>query len=155
MAARKPPQLAVDEPQVVRTERLQNKQMVQDLLRAALQKFQDTKIPRVSDPTRFEAAYDAILFAALAVFAAQGYRISAAPGHHRVALEGLVGSLDGGQLLLDELDGLLTIRNSKYTGFATVRAPDLRLALELAERCSARPRNGCRGTIPACSGRDG
>ncbi|WP_354683614.1 hypothetical protein [Cupriavidus necator] len=37
-------------------------------------------------------------------------------------------------MLLDELDGLLTIRNSKYTGFATVRAPDLRLALELAER---------------------
>ncbi len=39
MAARKPPQLAVDEPQVVRMERLQNKQMVQDLLRAAVQKL--------------------------------------------------------------------------------------------------------------------
>ncbi|MFJ4293086.1 hypothetical protein ACIP1U_25405 [Cupriavidus sp. NPDC089707] len=134
MAARKPSTLALEEPQVVRAERMQNKQMVQELLRAAVQKFQDTKVGGVSDPTKFEAAYDAILFAALAVFAAQGFRLSAAHGHHRIALEGLVGSLEGGQLLLDELDGLLSIRNSKYTGFATVRAPDLRLALALAER---------------------
>ncbi|SPA01923.1 hypothetical protein CBM2626_B130112 [Cupriavidus taiwanensis] len=86
------------------------------------------------NPTKFEAAYDAILFAALAVFAAQGYRITAAQGHHRIALEGLVGSIGGSQLLLDELDGLLSIRNEKYTGFATVRAPDMRLALEHARR---------------------
>ncbi len=134
MGARKPAQLAVEAPQVVRSERLQNKQMVQELLRAAVQKLQDTKVQGVSEPTRFDAAYDAVLFSALAVFAVQGYRITAAPGHHRIALEGLVGCLDGGQMLLDELDGLLSIRNAKYTGFATVRAPDLRLALELAER---------------------
>ena len=134
MAARKPVQLALDEPQVVRLERMQNKVMVQELLRAAVQKFQDTTVQGVSDPTKFEAAYDAILFAALAVFAAQGYRITAAHGHHRVALEGLVGSLGGSQLLLDELDGLLSIRNEKYTGFVTVRAPDMRLALDHAGR---------------------
>ncbi|SCB17713.1 hypothetical protein [Cupriavidus alkaliphilus] len=134
MAARKPAQLTLDEPQAVRLERMQNKQMVQELLRAAVQKFQDTTVQGVSDPTKFEAAYDAILFAALAVFAAQGYRITAAQGHHRIALEGLVGSIGGSQLLLDELDGLLSIRNEKYTGFATVRAPDMRLALEHARR---------------------
>lgn len=106
----------------------------QELLRAAVQKFQDTTVQGISDPTKFEAAYDAILFAALGVFAAQDYRITAAHGHHRVALEGLVGSLGGGQILLDELDGLLSIRNEKYTGFATVRAPDMRLALDHARR---------------------
>lgn len=117
MAIRKPPQLAADEPHVVRQERTHNKQMVQELLRAAVQKFKDTEVQGVSGPTRFEAAYDAILFAALAVFAAQGYRVTAGAGHHRLALEGLVGTLGGGQLLLDELDALLTIRNTKYTGW--------------------------------------
>ncbi|SPA01922.1 hypothetical protein CBM2626_B130111 [Cupriavidus taiwanensis] len=52
LAARKPAQLALDEPQAVRLERMQNKQMVQELLRAAVQKFQDTTVQGVSEPNK-------------------------------------------------------------------------------------------------------
>lgn len=126
-------QLSLDEPKVVRQERTLNKSSVKERLQSAVQKIQDSKVTAVSDPTRFEAAYDAILFAGLALFAAQGFRISSQPGHHRVALEGLVATLGLSSSIHDELEMVLEERNSKYTGFLTVKPADLALVLSRAD----------------------
>ena len=134
MALRTPREIAQSEPSVVRQERAINKQTAQELLLAAVQKHADTNLPRLSDPTKLEAAYDAVLFCALAVFASQGYRVSSAPGHHRLALEGLAATLRFKQSVFDEILLLLDVRNTKYTGFVRVKPADLKLAQSLAEK---------------------
>lgn len=55
---------------VVREERTLNKQSVQELLKAAVLKLRDANNKTVSEPTRFDGAYDVILVCALSVFAA-------------------------------------------------------------------------------------
>lgn len=130
---RDPFSLSRDEPTLVRQERTRNRQTIQSQLRAAVQKYQDALNTSVSGPTRLDAAYDAILFSALAVFAAQGYRITAQAGHHRIAMEGLAASLGMGEGPHDEPDALLDLRNSKYEGFESVDEPTLADALHLAK----------------------
>jgi hypothetical protein len=108
--------------------------MVQELLMSAVQKFKDSSVQGVSDPTKMDAAYDAILFSALAVFAAEGYRVTSNLGHHQLALEGLAGSLCLGEAAHDEMQQMRELRNLKYTGFHTVNPADLKAGLALAER---------------------
>lgn len=79
-ALRKPVQLQREEPERVRHERGVNKRTVQELLAAAVQKRADALRKENSGPTRLEAAYDAILFCGLALFAVQELRVSSAPG---------------------------------------------------------------------------
>ena len=132
MQPRNPLLLSQDQPDLVRQERTRNRQTIQSQLRAAGQKYRDAKHTGVSGPTRLDAAYDAILFCALAVFAAQGFRISAGFGHHRIALEGLVATLGLRSTVHDELETLLDLRNSKYDGFDSVDDHTLSDALQLS-----------------------
>lgn len=132
MPVRNPLSLSQDEPDLVRQERTRNRQTIQSQLRAAVQKYRDAQHTGVSGPTRLDAAYDAILFCALAVFAAQGFRIASRPGHHRIALEGLAGTLGLSSGVHDELETLLDLRNSKYDGFESVDAQTLNDALQLS-----------------------
>jgi hypothetical protein len=132
MPPRDPFSLSRDQPELVRQERTRNRQTIQSQLRAAVQKYRDAKHTGVSGPTRLDAAYDAILFCALAVFAAQGFRISSGLGHHRIALEGLAATLRLSDAVHDELEALLDLRNSKYDGFDSVDEPTLNDALQLA-----------------------
>ena len=134
MPPRRPQKLAQEEPRTVRAERTINKGTVQDLLKSAMLKFGDARREANSGATRLEAAYDAILMAALAVFAAQGFRITSEPGHHQVALEGLAAELRLAQSLVDEISELREIRNKKYTGLAHVNPADIKTALEIAKR---------------------
>lgn len=129
-----PIELGRERPDVIRQERSINRQSIKELLMAAIQKYEDASQTSVSGPTRLEAAYDAILFCALAVFAAEGYRVSAAQGHHRLALEGLAGALKLKETVIDEVESLLDVRNSKYTGFLTANPADIKMALSLGER---------------------
>lgn len=119
---------------MVRQERALNRGTVRELLAAAVQKLSDARQESVSGPTRLEAAYDASLFCAHAIFAVSGYRIPAQPGHHKIALEGLAAELKLAHTVHAELDELLRVRNSKYTGFIKVNPADLKTSLELAER---------------------
>lgn len=135
---RNPFSLSQDEPELVRQERTRNRQTIQSQLRAAVQKHKDSRNPSVSGPTRLDAAYDAVLFCALAVFAAQGYRIASRPGHHRIAMEGLAGTLELGEGLHDELETLLDLRNSKYDGFESVDERTLADALQLSDNVLTR-----------------
>lgn len=134
MALRKPMQLSHDEPERVRQERGVNKATVQQLLAAAVQKRADSARKENSGPTRLEAAYDAILFCGLALFAAQGLRVSSGPGHHRLTLEGLAAELALSMSLYDEIQLLLDVRNTKYTGMLNVAPADLKLSAEILER---------------------
>jgi hypothetical protein len=134
MALRKPLQLQQEEPDRVRHERGVNKKTVQELLAAAVQKRADALRKENSGPTRLEAAYDAILFCALAIFAARGLRVATAFGHHRLLLEGLGAELSVSVSTYDEIELLREVRNSKYTGLLNVAPADLKLSAELLER---------------------
>jgi hypothetical protein len=134
MPLRKIARLANDEPTCVRFDRHISKSTVQQLLLAGVMKFDDAKRKENSGPTRLEAAYDAILFCALALFAAAGYKVTANRGHHKIALEGLAGELELSEAIHDEMELILEVRNTKYTGFINVHASDLSLALELAQK---------------------
>lgn len=134
MAPRNPAKLSREEPQLVRPERTINKGTVQDLLKGATLKLADAEREANSGATRLEAAYDAILLAALAVFAAQGLRVTSQAGHHQVALEGLAAELRLSQVLVDEISQLREIRNRKYTGLAHVSPADMKTALAMAKR---------------------
>ena len=134
MQLRKPVELSHAEPKLVLAERGINKGTVRDLLASAVQKYEDAKREANSGPTRLEAAYDTILFCALAIFAAQGYRVKSLPGHHRIALEGLTAELRLSQAHFDEIAMLLEVRNSKYTGFVRVSDADLETSMQLGRR---------------------
>ena len=122
------------EPRLVIFERGLKKTTVQQLLQSAVMKFKDAGVRDASGPTRLEAAYDAILFCALALFAAQGFRVTSQQGHHQVALEGMAGELALSETTYDEIVALSTLRNTKYTGFLTVSDADLALSLKHAQR---------------------
>lgn len=134
MALRKPLQLLQEEPDRVRQERGVNKKTVQELLAAAVQKRADALRKENSGPTRLEAAYDAILFCALALFASRGLRVATGLGHHRLSLEGLAAELSLSAATYDEIQLLREVRNSKYSGLLNVAPADLKLSAELLER---------------------
>jgi hypothetical protein len=134
LAPRTPVDLAAAEPAVVRRERTLNRDTVRELLAAAVQKLADAKQASISGPTRLEAAYDASLFCAHAIFAVRGYRIAAQPGHHKIAIEGLAAELKLSETVHGELEELLRVRNTKYTGFIRVNPADLKTSLEIAQR---------------------
>lgn len=130
---RNPFALSQSEPELVRQERTRNRQTIQSQLRAAVQKYQDAQNDSVSGPTRLDAAYDAVLFCALAVFAAQGYRISSRSGHHMIAIEGLASTLDLSEDQYDELEALRDLRHTKYEGFESIDAQTLNDAIRLSK----------------------
>jgi hypothetical protein len=130
---RDPFALSRSEPELVRQERTRNWQTIQSQLRAAVQKYKDAQNDSVSGPTRLDAAYDAVLFCALAVFAAQGYRISSKPGHHMIAIEGLASTLDLSEGEYDELEALRDLRHSKYEGFESIDAQTLKESIQLSK----------------------
>lgn len=134
MALRKPQQLHKEEPDRIRFERGVNKKTVQELLAAAVQKRADALRKENSSPTRLEAAYDAMLFCALALFAAHGLRAAASHGHHKLLLEGMTAELSLSLQTYDEIQLLREVRNSKYTGLLNVAPADLKLSAELLER---------------------
>lgn len=134
MAKRTPAQIAQSEPRLVRQERGLDKGTVQELLAAGVQKFEDANRKANSSPTRLEAAYDAMLFCALAIFAARGYRVTAEKGHHTVALEGMAAELQLAQAHIDQIEAVQEIRNTKYTGLLKVSDADMKTALEQAQR---------------------
>jgi hypothetical protein len=121
-------------PQAFRQDRSVNKDTVQQLLAAAVQRLQAAQLEAVPAPVRLDTAYDAVLFCALAVIAARGFRVDADQGHHVLALEAMAAELRLSEVVHDELDALRRRRNAKYTGFTRVNPADLATALRLARR---------------------
>lgn len=87
-------------------------------IEAAQAKALDAGNKTVSVGTRFEAAYDAAFFVALAVLNAQGWKSRSVEGHHGFVLEAACQAVGTGDATFDRLDAVRDIRNQKYAGIA-------------------------------------
>lgn len=95
-----------------------NAEQLGKLLQAAKRSLQDANEVMISNETRLDAAYKAIIQICMAVLWANGYRPSKSkPGHHQVMIQSLVSSigLDTDEMRL--LDTFRVKRNAiDYTG---------------------------------------
>lgn len=67
-----------------------NRTEIRRLLAAARRNIEDAQVDAVSDETRFDAGYKAMMQLALAAMMASGYRPSTSePGHHQTLLQSL------------------------------------------------------------------
>jgi hypothetical protein len=91
---------------------------VQRLLAAATRNLADARVTTISPETRFDAAYKAIMQAALAALMANGYRPDTnKPGHHVTVVQGLTLTIGLAAARITVLDTLRRKRNlSDYTG---------------------------------------
>lgn len=95
------------------------------LLQAAERNLRDAGVTAISDETRFDAAYKAIMQCALAAMQARGFRPSTnEPGHHQTLIQALPLTLGVSQDTWVLLDALRRRRNANdYTG--EVVTPDM------------------------------
>ena len=91
---------------------------IQRLLAAADRSLADARVTAISAETRFDAAYKAIMQAALAALMAHGYRPDTKrPGHHVTVVQGLALTVGLPAPRVQVLDTLRRQRNvSDYTG---------------------------------------
>ena len=91
---------------------------IQRLLAAAERNLADARVTAISSETRFDAAYKAIMQAALAALMAHGYRPDTKrPGHHVTVVQGLALTIGLAAPRVQVLDTLRRQRNvSDYTG---------------------------------------
>ena len=91
---------------------------VQRLLAAAARNLADARVTTISAETRFDAAYRAVMQAALAALMAHGYRPDTSrPGHHVTVVQGLPLTIELAPTRVTVLDTLRRKRNlSDYTG---------------------------------------
>lgn len=91
---------------------------IQKLLSAARRNLRDSGVLEISPETRFDAAYKAIMQAALAALMANGYRPDTnSAGHHMTVLQSLPITVGLASERMVVLDALRRRRNlSDYTG---------------------------------------
>ena len=91
---------------------------VRRLLAAAARNLADARVTTISPETRFDAAYKAVMQAALAALMANGYRPDTnRPGHHATVVQGLPLTIGLTPARMTVLDTLRRKRNlSDYTG---------------------------------------
>lgn len=91
---------------------------IQRLLAAARRNLADARVTAISPETRFDAAYKAIMQAALVALMAHGYRPDTnRPGHHMTVVQGLSLTISLAPPRIAVLDTLRRTRNvSDYTG---------------------------------------
>ena len=111
---------------------------IRTLLAAARQSLADAGVESISAPTRFDAAYEAILQAALAALLAKGYRTtSARGGHHAIAIQALAHTIGLGHARIAELESLRKRRNANDYAGAPINALEARECRIAAERLLA------------------
>lgn len=91
---------------------------IRQLLAAAQRNLADARVREISLETRFDAAYKAIMQAALAAMMAHGYRPDTnRPGHHMTVVQALALTIDLAAARITVLDTLRRKRNiADYTG---------------------------------------
>ena len=95
-----------------------DKALVSKLLAAAQRNVADAQLQGLSAENRFDAAYKAIMQAAMVALHANGYRtLTSKPGHHQTAIQTLPTSVGLPQAKVIVLDALRKQRNlSDYSG---------------------------------------
>jgi hypothetical protein len=88
------------------------------LLAAAQRNIEDAQLEGLSPENRFDAAYKAIMQAAMVALNANGYRtLTSKPGHHQTALQTLPQTVELPQAKVILLDALRKQRNlADYSG---------------------------------------
>lgn len=91
---------------------------IQQLLAAAQRNLGDAHVREITPETRFDAAYKAIMQAALAALMAHGYRPDTnRPGHHMTVVQALALTIGLSAARVTVLDTLRRKRNiADYTG---------------------------------------
>jgi len=91
---------------------------VQRLLAAIARNLADAAVTSISDETRFDAAYKAVMQCALTAMMVQGFRpASSEPGHHATLIQSLPLTLGVKNEVWIVLDALRRKRNANdYTG---------------------------------------
>lgn len=110
--------------------------MVQKLLQAAKSCLADASIKALSNETRFDVAYKAIMQLANAALQANGFRtLTSVPGHHQTMIQSLPKTIGLERSEMIKLDALRKQRNvTDYSGdIVTDKACDacIELATEL------------------------
>jgi hypothetical protein len=100
----------------------QDKKAVRAWIAAAQDKVHDAQNDTVSLGTRFEAAYDAAFFVALAVLNAAGWKSRSVEGHHAFVLEAACATIAASVATFDRLDAIRDVRNQKYAGIERTMA---------------------------------
>jgi hypothetical protein len=110
----------------------QDKTAVRAWIVASQAKAKDADNDTVSLGTRFEAAYDAAFFVALAVLNAEGWKSRSVEGHHGYVLEAACAAAGASVATFDRLDAMREVRNQKYAGIERTQADlrDARAAFE-------------------------
>lgn len=90
-----------------------------------------------SASTRLGAAYDAVFNLSLAVLCKNGWRCTAADGHHAQALEAACAYAGVATSVFDEVDAMRDMRNNQYQGIEP-SAQDVEYALEVMGRVAPR-----------------
>jgi hypothetical protein len=93
-------------------------QEIQRLIAAASRNLTDSGVASISDETRFDAAYKAIMQCAMVGLLANGYRPSTTmPGHHQTMIQSLGLTMGLGNDVWIVLDSLRKKRNlNDYSG---------------------------------------
>ena len=86
-----------------------------------------------SASTRLGAAYDAVFNLSLAVLCKNGWRCTAADGHHAQALEAACAYAGVATSVFDEVDAMRDMRNNQYQGIEPT-VQDVAYALEVMGR---------------------
>ena len=108
------------------------------LLQAAEQSLQDSKIETISNDSRFDLAYKAVMQLSNAALQANGYRtLTSKPGHHQTMIQSLPKTIGLDSDKVIQLDALRKARNvADYSG-DPVTEKELETCLALAdELCS-------------------
>ncbi len=110
----------------------QDKKAVRSWIGSAQDKTRDAQNASVSLGTRFEAAYDATFFLALAVLNAAGWKHRPVDGHHGFVLEAACAALGASEATFERLDAIRDVRNQKYAGIERTKGDlrDAQAALE-------------------------
>lgn len=88
----------------------QDKKAVRSWIESAQDKTLDAQNVSVSLGTRFEAAYDATFFLALAVLNAAGWKHRSVDGHHGFVLEAACAAIGASEATFDRLDAIRDVR---------------------------------------------
>ena len=122
---------------------------VRRLLAAARRNLADSRVAGISDETRFDAAYKAIMQCALIGLMAHGYRPSTTvPGHHQTMMQTLELTLAVPKSVWLVLDALRKKRNiNDYSG-DPIEPESVRECIDQAEAMLARVQDWLRAQRP-------
>ncbi len=92
--------------------------MIQKLLQAAASCLKDATVENLSNETRFDVTYKAIMQLANAALQANGFRtLTSVPGHHQMMIQTLPKTIGLDRRTVIELDALRKQRNiTNYSG---------------------------------------